>query len=120
MSDLQASVTRLHTQLSRTREAGAAVEAELAGVRKEAGVERAHKERQVKILADMASTDDQQVALLQSALGLKIMGAGGESCYDASHRTWSGRDGRGSNARVESVKERKANIGYMGKQDADR
>lgn len=78
VSDLQASVARLHTQLSKIRDQAGSLDAELTGVRKDVNLERATKERQVKILGDMASTDDAHLSLLESALGLKVSGVGGE------------------------------------------
>lgn len=78
LSELQGSVARLHSQLNKVREHTSSLDAELAGVRKDVSLERATKERQVKILEDMTSTDDAQLSLLERALGLKIEGVGGE------------------------------------------
>ncbi|KLT44022.1 hypothetical protein CC85DRAFT_284056 [Cutaneotrichosporon oleaginosum] len=76
LADLTASVGRLHAQLAKIREQASALDGELAGVRREVGLERAVKERQVKILGDMAGTDEAQLAVLEGALGLKIAGVG--------------------------------------------
>lgn len=70
---------RLHAQLAKIREQGSALEGELGGVRREVGLERATKERQVRILGDMASADEAQLAVLEGALGLKISGVESES-----------------------------------------
>ncbi len=78
LADLTASVGRLHAQLAKIREQGSALDAELAGVRRDVGIERATKERQVKILGENAGKDNAQLAVLEGALGLKIAGVGSE------------------------------------------
>lgn len=44
----------------------------------EVGAERATKERQAKVLADMRERDARQLAVLEGALGLRMEGVGGE------------------------------------------
>ncbi|BEJ13068.1 hypothetical protein CspHIS471_0302420 [Cutaneotrichosporon sp. HIS471] len=74
LTGLTASVGRLHSQLNKLREQGSTLDGELSGVRREVGIERATKERQVQILGDMGGADETQLAVLEGALGLKIAG----------------------------------------------
>lgn len=78
VAELTASLARFQASLQRVREQNAALDGQITGLRTELGAERATKERQARVLADMRERDARQLAVLEGALGLRMEGVGGE------------------------------------------
>jgi hypothetical protein len=77
MTDITSSLSRLNAALGRVRDQGAALDSDISGVRKESRAERATKDRQAKVLAEMRAQDERQLQVIEDALGLTITGVGG-------------------------------------------
>ncbi|WVQ81849.1 hypothetical protein IAT38_003976 [Cryptococcus sp. DSM 104549] len=74
LADLNSSLSHLRSNLTKTKEQSAALEAELQGLRKEVKAERTEKERQGKMLDEMRDRDEMELRELEEAMGWKVEG----------------------------------------------
>lgn len=77
VADLTASVNHLQATLNRVKEQSAQVEHELNAVRKEVAMRRSEKKRQGEKLREMRRRDEDELDIMEQALGWRVHGVGG-------------------------------------------